>query len=95
MVNNHPSGTPNPSQSDLSLTDKVKKAAEVMDIKLLDYLILNECGFYSFADEGGSRLIYSGFGMKRVALVIDIEFILFQDEDRFDVWCGNFDGSIS
>jgi DNA repair protein RadC len=41
-----------PSQSDLSLTDKVKKAAEVMDIKLLDHLILTECGFYSFADEG-------------------------------------------
>jgi DNA repair protein RadC len=52
LVHNHPSGTPDPSQSDLSLTDKVKKAAEVMDIKLLDHLILTECGFYSFADEG-------------------------------------------
>ncbi len=50
LVHNHPSGTPNPSQSDLSLTDKVKKAAEVMDIKLLDHLILTEDGYYSFVE---------------------------------------------
>ena len=52
LVHNHPSGSLNPSLSDLSLTDKVKKAASLMDIKLLDHLILTDCGFYSFADEG-------------------------------------------
>jgi len=48
LVHNHPSGSLNPSLSDLSLTDKVKKAALIMDIKLLDHLILTDCGFYSF-----------------------------------------------
>ena len=52
LIHNHPSGSLKPSQSDISLTDKVKKAAQVMDIKLLDHLILTDCGFYSFADEG-------------------------------------------
>jgi DNA repair protein RadC len=39
LVHNHPSGNLEPSQSDLSFTDKVKKAAELMDIKLLDHLM--------------------------------------------------------
>ena len=52
LVHNHPSGSLKPSHSDIALTEKVKKAALVMDIKLLDHLILTDCGFYSFADEG-------------------------------------------
>jgi DNA repair protein RadC len=31
---------------------KVKKAAKLMDIQLLDHLILSNDGFCSFADEG-------------------------------------------
>ena len=34
------------------MTDKVRKAAEVMDIKLLDHLILTEDSYYSFAEYG-------------------------------------------
>lgn len=52
LIHNHPSGTLKPSQSDINITKKVKKAAELMDIKLLDHLILTEDNFYSFADEG-------------------------------------------
>jgi len=52
LIHNHPSGTLKPSQSDINITNKVKKAAELMDIKLLDHLILTEDNFYSFADEG-------------------------------------------
>ena len=52
LIHNHPSGSLKPSLSDLSLTDKIKNAANLMDIKLLDHLILSDCGFYSFADEG-------------------------------------------
>ncbi|MEL4456521.1 JAB domain-containing protein [Lutimonas vermicola] len=32
-----------------AITDKVKKAAEIMDIKLPDHLILTEDTYYSFA----------------------------------------------
>lgn len=52
LIHNHPSGSLKPSLSDLSLTEKIKKAANLMDIKLLDHLILTDCGFFSFADEG-------------------------------------------
>ncbi len=52
LIHNHPSGTLKPSQADLSITNKVKKASEFMDIRLLDHLIISEDEFYSFADEG-------------------------------------------
>ena len=52
LVHNHPSGNLNPSQADISLTKKVSKAAEFMDIRLLDHLIITEDQFYSLADEG-------------------------------------------
>ena len=52
LVHNHPSGNLKPSQADISITDKVKKAAKFMDIRLLDHLIITENQYYSMADEG-------------------------------------------
>jgi DNA repair protein RadC len=52
LCHNHPSQSLKPSQADLNLTKKVKKAGQVMDIKVLDHLILTEDSYYSFADEG-------------------------------------------
>ena len=36
----------------MSITQKVKKAAELIDVRLMDHLILSEDAYYSFADEG-------------------------------------------
>jgi len=53
VCHNHPSGNLQPSESDLSLTKKIKEAASIMDIQLLDHLIIiPEGGYYSIADEG-------------------------------------------
>lgn len=52
LCHNHPSGNLKPSQADVSLTDKIKTAAEVFDITLLDHLIIGNGTYYSFADEG-------------------------------------------
>lgn len=50
---NHPSGKMEPSSADRDITEKLKKAAGLFDIKLLDHLIINSEGrFYSFSDEG-------------------------------------------
>ena len=49
LIHNHPSGSLTPSEADKAITDKVKKAAEIMDIKLLDHLILTKDTYYSFA----------------------------------------------
>ena len=51
IAHNHPSGDLKPSTSDIQLTQKIKKAGENMDIKLLDHLIISEKGYFSFADE--------------------------------------------
>ena len=51
ICHNHPSGSLKPSEADLNLTKKVKTAAELMDLKLLDHLILTEDSYFSFADE--------------------------------------------
>ena len=51
LVHNHPSGTLRPSQADKDLTQKLKKAGESLDIKVLDHLIVTEKAYFSFADE--------------------------------------------
>ena len=51
LAHNHPSGTLKPSQADIQLTKKLKTAAESLDIKVLDHLIITEKAYFSFADE--------------------------------------------
>jgi len=56
ILHNHPSNNLTPSDADKILTKKVKSAAEVMDIRLLDHVIIglgnDDNGYYSFADNG-------------------------------------------
>ena len=52
LAHNHPSGTLKPSTSDKQLTEKLKKAAESLDIRVLDHVIVTEKAYFSFADEG-------------------------------------------
>ncbi|MBQ0786303.1 MAG: JAB domain-containing protein, partial [Oceanihabitans sp.] len=51
LAHNHPSGTLKPSEADKQLTKKLKIAAESLDIKVLDHLIITENAYFSFADE--------------------------------------------
>ncbi|MBO9561296.1 MAG: DNA repair protein RadC [Niastella sp.] len=52
LCHNHPSGNLQPSQADQLLTHKIKDAARLFDISVLDHIIVSEEGYYSFADEG-------------------------------------------
>lgn len=52
VCHNHPSGNLNPSESDTKITQKIKEAAALMDIQLLDHLIISDKEYYSFADNG-------------------------------------------
>lgn len=52
IFHNHPSSNAYPSKADISLTDKISKAFETIDIKLLDHIIITEDNYYSFADNG-------------------------------------------
>lgn len=52
IAHNHPSQNKKASKQDIDLTIKVKEAARLMDISLLDHLIFCGHGYVSFADEG-------------------------------------------
>lgn len=52
LCHNHPSGNLNPSGSDIEITDKIKTAANYLDMKLLDHIIVTDHSYYSFLDEG-------------------------------------------
>ena len=51
LTHNHPSGTLKPSEADKQITQKLKQAAQSLDIKVLDHLIITEKAYFSFADE--------------------------------------------
>ena len=52
LCHNHPSGNIRPSREDDLLTREVNKAAECMNIRFVDHVILTDGAFYSYADEG-------------------------------------------
>lgn len=52
LFHNHPSGNLHPSAHDDLLTQKIGKAAKIMDITLLDHIIIADNRYYSYADEG-------------------------------------------
>ena len=52
LVHNHPSGAAEPSAEDCSLTERLRSAAELFDIALLDHIIIAVGGSYSFRAGG-------------------------------------------
>ena len=52
LVHNHPSGSLRPGEHDKMQTAKLKNAARICDLELLDHIIIGGKGYYSFLDEG-------------------------------------------
>lgn len=52
LAHNHPSGNTQPSHNDQRITQKIKEASELVDIKILDHIIIGDKNYYSFADNG-------------------------------------------
>lgn len=52
VSHNHPSGNTQPSEADIKITKKLKDAAEILEIKLLDHVIVTKDSYFSLADEG-------------------------------------------
>ena len=52
LAHNHPSGNTSPSRDDDRLTEAVRRAAELMNIRLLDHLVVTDGDYYSYCDEG-------------------------------------------
>lgn len=47
IVHNHPSGDATPSQADISLTETIKKAGDLLSIAVLDHIIVTRSGYRS------------------------------------------------
>lgn len=52
LAHNHPSGVAEPSQSDRLLTDALKQALALVDVRVLDHFIIAGAGCLSFAERG-------------------------------------------
>ena len=52
FAHNHPSGNPEPSDNDKQITRDLVFAANIMQMKVLDHIIVGDNCYFSFADEG-------------------------------------------
>ena len=52
LCHNHPSGNLTPSRQDDQLTQRLKLAAENLQIPLIDHIIISSEGYYSYSEEG-------------------------------------------
>ena len=48
IAHNHPSGSAEPSQADIALTNRIRAAAELFEIQLIDHIIISATDSYSF-----------------------------------------------
>ena len=51
-VHQHPSGSPDPSSEDISITRRLKEAGEIMGIRILDHIIIGDGQYMSFVERG-------------------------------------------
>jgi DNA repair protein RadC len=49
---NHPRGSLEPSPSDINITAQLKAAGTIIGIELLDQIIFNRTGYFSFLEDG-------------------------------------------
>ncbi|MEM1413331.1 MAG: DNA repair protein RadC [Myxococcota bacterium] len=52
FAHNHPSGDPTPSLDDLALTERLRRAGEVLGIEVVDHVVIGASRHFSFRDEG-------------------------------------------
>ncbi len=52
LSHNHPSGVPQPSRADEALTQTLKAALALVDVRVLDHIIVGGAGTLSFAERG-------------------------------------------
>ncbi|MCD4755578.1 MAG: DNA repair protein RadC [Deltaproteobacteria bacterium] len=52
VAHNHPAGGLHPSKEDIAVTKQLKSAGGILGIRLLDHIIFNHKGYYSFLEDG-------------------------------------------
>ncbi|MBN6067114.1 DNA repair protein RadC [Aggregatibacter actinomycetemcomitans] len=51
LAHNHPSGVAEPSISDKQITDTIRQAADLVDIRVLDHFVIGNGRYFSFAEQ--------------------------------------------
>lgn len=52
FAHNHPSGVAEPSQADIIITERLKQALELIDVRVLDHLIITNRDITSLSERG-------------------------------------------
>jgi len=52
LAHNHPSGDPEPSEDDITITKRLMEAGKILGIEVLDHIIIVKNGFFSFKEKG-------------------------------------------
>lgn len=52
FAHNHPSGVAEPSRADIQITERLKAALELVDVRVLDHFIIGHKQYISFAERG-------------------------------------------
>ena len=52
LAHNHPSGDPDPSEDDLTITKRLMEAGKILGIEVMDHIIIAKNGFLSFKEKG-------------------------------------------
>lgn len=52
VAHNHPASSLEPSREDITVTHQLKSAGQTLGIQLLDHIIFNHRGYYSFLENG-------------------------------------------
>jgi len=52
LAHNHPSGTPEPSQADRTITLRLRDALGLVDVRVLDHIIVGDGAPISLAERG-------------------------------------------
>lgn len=52
LAHNHPSGDPEPSEDDLTITKRFIEAGKILGIHVTDHIIISKNSFFSFKDKG-------------------------------------------
>jgi DNA repair protein RadC len=75
LAHNHPSGCPQPSRADVSLTDTLRFALSMVDVKVLDHFIIGGMECESMASEG-----YQPFGQRPAEQPVSVPRVPTMDE---------------
>jgi DNA repair protein RadC len=52
LAHNHPSGDPEPSEDDITITKRLIEAGKILGVEVIDHIIVGKNGFFSFKEKG-------------------------------------------